>query len=149
MNALFGQLETKAVPGVYQIGTSLRGSVSAVNTALRSLTYKPKMNWNSGIGSIGEIQTVALTVAPPKEIVSVRTSAKRGTLNGSFVLTIDQSKYGVSAHSIDTVAIPTNATAQTFKLLSLQQPMELFQFLDLVLTPKVGTHGSYTSRSFH
>ena len=87
----------------------IRGSVSAVNTALKSLVYKPKKDWNSDAGAINEIQSVKLTVASPKEVVSVKSKARRGLLNGSFVLKIDQSNFGLK--SIDTVEISTNATA--------------------------------------
>jgi hypothetical protein len=110
----YGTLTTKLVPGVLQMGTHLRGAVAPLQDALRSLEYTPKLNWNSDSNAIQEIQSVKISVAPTKEIISIQSRAQRGNIKGSFILLVDQSEYGLGARK--TKPVFTNATADDMQL---------------------------------
>ena len=92
----------------------LRGAVAPLQDALRSLEYTPKLNWNSDSNAIQEIQSVKISVAPTKEIISIQSRAQRGNIEGSFILLVDQSEYGLGARK--TKPVFTNATADDMQL---------------------------------
>ena len=75
MSAVYGRLSTHVFPGVLQSKNTLVGSISQVNSALKTLTYEPQHNWNSAKNATSEIQAISTFVLPPKEIFSIRTVA--------------------------------------------------------------------------
>jgi hypothetical protein len=105
---------------------------------LKTLKYQPNHNWNSAKNSLPEIQVITTSIAPPRETFSVKTVAARGSMEGTFVLQIDQSEYGKGSRL--TTPIATNATEEEFKTALLN----VLNASVMVLRSGIDTQGCYT-----
>jgi hypothetical protein len=138
MKAENGVMDVTLSPGVLKSGNKLKGTVSLINSALKTLKYQPNHNWNSAKNSLPEIQVITTSIAPPRETFSVKTVAARGSMEGTFVLQIDQSEYGKGSRL--TTPIATNATEEEFKTALLN----VLNASVMVLRSGIDTQGCYT-----
>ena len=92
MKAENGVMDVTLSPGVPNL-QQIEGHCQPYQLGIEITEVSAKSQLEFSKNSLPEIQVIT-SIAPPRETFSVKTVAARGSMEGTFVLQIDQSEYG-------------------------------------------------------